>query len=188
MVRSDEEPAPLAPGAIAPEFTLRSTPEQEVSLSDFRGQPVVLVFYPADWSPVCTDELVLYQELMPELKKHGAQVLGISCDGVWCHLAFAKDRHLRFPLLSDFHPKGAVSKQYQAYVESQGVSSRSLFVIDPDGTIAWSYRSPIGVNPGVDGVLRALEEISDRRSKGRKSDEPDSQVRVGGQPDRPGFA
>ena len=99
----------LKPGVQAPDFSLSTTPDQKVSLSEFRGQPVVLVFYPADWSPVCSDQLGLYNELKPEFSEFEAQIIGISVDGVWCHLAFSKDRKLRFPLLADFEPKGAGS-------------------------------------------------------------------------------
>jgi peroxiredoxin len=155
-------PAPLEPGTRAPEFRLRSTPEQTVSPSDFAGQPVILAFYPADWSPVCSDQMVLYQELMPEFKKHNAQLIGISVDSVWCHLAFARDRNLRFPLLADFEPKGAVSRLHHAYRDGDGYSERALFAIDPEGLVYWSYLSPVGVNPGADGILRALESMADR--------------------------
>jgi peroxiredoxin len=153
----------LEPGIQAPDFRLPTTPEQKVSLSDFLGQPVVLIFYPADWSPVCSDQLVLYQEVMPEFKRYDAQLLGISCDQVWCHLAFARDRHLRFPLLADFEPKGEVSKSYNAYRYDDGYSERALVVIDPEGKVHWSYLSPVGINPGADGILRALEEIAAQR-------------------------
>jgi peroxiredoxin len=156
--------APLAPGTKAPDFRLRTTPEQMVSPTDFLGQPVVLAFYPADWSPVCSDQMVLYQELTPEFKRHNAQVLGISVDGVWCHLAFARERNIRFPLLADFEPKGAASRAYHAYREGDGYSERALFVLDPEGAVAWSYLSPVGVNPGADGILRALEELSRRKT------------------------
>jgi len=144
---------------VAPDFTLRSTPDQSVSLSEFRGQPVVLVFYPEDWSPVCSDQLGLYQELLPEFQRLGAELVGISVDGIWSHLAFAKDRNLHFPLLADFEPKGEVSRRYQVYRSSDGTSERALYVIDSDGIVHWSYVSPVGVNPGADGILRALEEL-----------------------------
>ncbi len=150
----------VAVGEIAPEFSLHSTPDQLVSLTDFRGQPVVLVFYPADWSPVCGDQAALYNELMPEFKKFNAEVLGISVDGPWCHLAFAKDRKLTFPLLSDFEPKGNVAQLFGVYRKSEGVCERALFVIDAEGVIRWSYVSPIGVNPDADGILKALEECA----------------------------
>jgi peroxiredoxin len=145
---------------MAPGFTLRVTPDQFLSLGDLAGRPVVLALYPADWSPVCGDQMALYNEILPEFHKHDAELLGISVDGAWCHQAFAKDRRLHFPLLADFHPKGAVAMAYGAYRESEGVSERALFVIDRNGMIAWSYCSPIAVNPGADGILDALEKLS----------------------------
>jgi peroxiredoxin len=149
----------LQPGTRAPDFTLPATPDQLLSLADFRGRPVILAFYPEDFSPVCSDQLALYQELMPEFQKFDAQLLGISVDGVWCHLAFAKDRNLRFPLLADFEPKGEVSRMYQAYRDGDGTSERALYVIDGEGIVRWSYVSPVGLNPGADGILRALEDL-----------------------------
>jgi peroxiredoxin len=153
----------LGPGTPAPDFRLKTTPDQSVSLSELRGQPVILTFYPADWSPVCGDQVVLYNELLPEFRRFNAELLGISVDGIWCHLAFAKDRKLRFPLLSDFEPKGAVARSYGAYRYQDGFSERALFVIDPEGTIHWSYVSPIGVNPGADGILTALESLASKK-------------------------
>jgi peroxiredoxin len=107
--------------------------------------------------------MVLYQELMPEFERYDAALLGISVDGVWCHLAFARHRNIRFPFLSDFEPKGEVSRMYRAYREGEGTSERALFVLDREGVIYWSYVSPVGVNPGADGILRALEELAERR-------------------------
>lgn len=150
---------PLKKGTKAPEFSLKDTPDQKVALSDLKGRPVILVFYPADFSPVCGDELALLNEILPEFQKHNAQLLGISVDNVWCHLAFAKDRNLHFPLLSDFHPKGEVSKLYNSYREQDGESERALYLIDNDGIIAWGYISPVGINPGADGILKALEDL-----------------------------
>ena len=152
----------LEPGTKAPDFSLQTTPDQKVSLRDFRGQKLVLTFYPADWSPVCSDQLAVYNELLPEFRRLGAEVLGISVDGVWCHLAFAKDRKLHFPLLADFEPKGAVARAYRVYRDGEGISERALFVIDGEGMIRWSYVSPIGVNPGADGILEALESLQRR--------------------------
>ena len=149
----------LQAGTIAPDFTLNVTPDQNLSLREFRGRPVILAFYPADWSPVCGDQMSLYNEILPEFRKHGAELLGISVDGVWCHAAFAKDRKLHFPLLSDFEPKGEVARQYGVY-RKEGVCERALFVLDKNGMIAWSYCSPIAVNPGADGILDALEELA----------------------------
>jgi peroxiredoxin len=149
----------LQAGTPAPDFSLLVTPDQRISLSDFSGRPVILAFYPADWSPVCGDQMVLYNEILSEFRKHHAELLGISVDGAWCHGAFAAQRKLHFPLLADFEPKGAVSKQYGAYREQEGTSERALFVIDGEGMIRWSYLSPVGVNPGADGILEALESL-----------------------------
>jgi peroxiredoxin len=153
----------LTPKTPAPNFTLNATPDQKVSLSDFRGKPVVLAFYPADWSPVCGDQMALYNEILPEFHRHQATLIGISVDGAWCHAAFAANRKLHFPLLSDFEPKGAVAQAYGAYRPIEGTTERALFVIDEQGLIHWSYLSPVGVNPGADGILEALESLSKRR-------------------------
>jgi peroxiredoxin len=120
---------------------------------------VILAFYPEDWSPVCSDQMALYQEVLPEFQRFNAELLGISVDGIWCHLAFARDRNLRFPLLADFEPKGEVSRAYDAYRAGDGTSERALYVIDGQGIVHWSYLSPVGVNPGADGILRALESL-----------------------------
>jgi peroxiredoxin len=151
---------PLKPGTVAPDFSLPSTPDQRVSLSELRGRPVVLVFYPADWSPVCSDQLGLYNELLPEFSESDAQIIGISVDGIWCHLAFTKERKLRIPLLSDFEPKGAVARSYGVYNDKAGESERALFVVGSDGVIRWSYVSRVGINPGANGILSALESLS----------------------------
>jgi len=150
----------LPPGSAAPDFKLRVTPDQFLSLSELRGRRVVIAFYPADWSPVCGDQMTLYNQVLPEIRDRGAELLGVSVDGVWCHQAFAKDRNLHFPLLSDFEPKGAVAGSYGAYREGEGVAERALFVIDEQGVIAWSFRSAIAVNPGADGILDALDRMS----------------------------
>ena len=150
----------LPPGTTAPGFTLRVTPDQNLSLEEFRGRPVILAFYPADWSPVCGDQMTLYNQVRPIFQKHGADVLGISVDGAWCHKAFAEQRNLHLPLLADFEPKGAVAKRYGAYRDGDGVCERALFVIDRNGSVFWSYCSPIAVNPGADGILDALERLA----------------------------
>ena len=154
----------LQPGITAPDFTLRTTPNQSISLNQYRGNPVILVFYPADFSPVCGDEMTLFNELLPEFQRLNAEVMGISVDGVWCHLAFSKEKNLKIPLLTDFEPKGEVAKKYGVYRKKDGIAERALFLLDKDGIIRYSYVSPIGVNPGADGVLKALESIS--QSKG----------------------
>jgi peroxiredoxin len=150
----------LPAGTAAPPFTLKSTPDQSYALSDFRGRPVVLAFYPADWSPVCGEQIALYNEMREEFATYGAQVLGISVDGVWCHKAYVEARRIHFPLLSDFEPKGEVSRRYGAYDERNGISKRALFVLDGNGMIRWSYLSPADVNPGADGIFRALDDLT----------------------------
>ena len=157
---SEQQSTPLPAGTPAPDFALSSTPDQKLSLSDFRGRPAILVFYPEDWSPVCSDQLALYQELLPEFQRYDAQLVGISVDGIWSHVAFAKDRNLHFPLLADFEPKGEVARTYGVYRQQDGTSERALYVIDGDGVVRWSYVSPVGINPGADGILHALEELS----------------------------
>jgi peroxiredoxin len=120
---------------------------------------VILAFYPADWSPVCGDQMALYNQILPEFRDRGAELLGLSVDGAWCHQAFAEHRNLHFPLLADFEPKGAVARSYGAYRDAEGVAERALFVIDENGVIAWSHCSPIAVNPGADGILDALDRM-----------------------------
>ena len=149
----------LPAGTQAPDFSLHVTPDQQLSLNELRGRPVVLAFYPADWSPVCGDQMALYNEILPEFRKFNAELLGISVDGVWCHEAFTQNRKLRFPLLADFEPKGDVARKYNAFRNGEGVCERALFVIDKDGIIRWSYCSPVAVNPGADGILDALEKL-----------------------------
>ena len=156
---SNSHPSVLSPGTQAPDFTLRCTPGQSVSLREFRGQPVILAFYPADWSPVCGDQMTLYNEVLEEFQAFQAELLGLSVDGAWCHAAYARQNKLHFPLLADFEPKGAVARAYGVYDEKDGTSERALFVIDSDGIIHWSYVSPTGVNPGANGILSALEDL-----------------------------
>ena len=156
---------PLPAGTPAPDFSLHSTPDQAVSLSEFKGRPVIMAFYPADWSPVCSDQMALYNEVLEEFGRFDAELLGISVDGIWCHLAFAHDRKLHFPLLSDFEPKGEIARRYGVYRDHDGTSERALFVIDREGVVSWSYCSPVGVNPGADGILRALEALPAKAAK-----------------------
>ena len=151
--------APLQPGTRAPDFSLSAAPGQRVTLSELTG-PVVLIFYPADWSPVCSDELSMFESAHSLFSDRGAQLLGIAVDGVWSHVAFKADRKLTFPLLADFHPKGEVARSYGVYRDQDGVTERALFVLDAEHDVAWSYVSPIGISPGVDGAPRAVEELS----------------------------
>ena len=155
----------LKEGTAAPDFQLHSTPDQRVSLSDFRGRNVVLLFYPADWSPVCGDELALFNEILPLLRKHNTELLGISVDNIWSHVAFEQARKFRFQLLSDFEPKGEIAKIYGAYRIQEGFCERALFLIDGNGVVRWSYLSPVGVNPGAEGLLDALENLPAQERK-----------------------
>ena len=149
----------LAAGTRAPEFTAPVTPDQKLSLSELRGRRVILAFYPADWSPVCGDQMTLYNLVLPEFRKLGAELLGISVDGVWCLQAYSREYKLHFPLIADFHPKGEIARSYGAYRENDGFADRALFIVDEQGFITWSYCSPIAVNPGADGILDALEKM-----------------------------
>jgi peroxiredoxin len=149
----------LSAGTPAPDFTLPKSPDAKLRLADTRGHPVILAFYPADWSPVCGDELGVFNEVLPEFQRYGAELLGISVDSVWCHKAYASARKFEFTLLADFEPKGAVSRAFGAYRAQDGFSERALFVVDAAGIIRWSYLSPVGVNPGADGILAALEAL-----------------------------
>jgi peroxiredoxin len=174
-MRSDESTGPSSSGIVqegtpAPDFELYTTPDQRISLRDLRGRPVILAFYPADWSPVCGDQLALYNEILAEFQRFNAELLGISVDGIWCHRAFAHDRKLHFPLLSDFEPKGAVAKAYGAYRAQDGTAERALIVIDGEGIIRWSYLSPVGINPGADGILAALEHLNKTEKEHRHDD------------------
>lgn len=154
----------LGAGTPAPDFSLPATPGRALRLSQLRGRPVVLAFYAADWSPVCSGQMALYNEMLDEFAAFRAQLVAISVDGVWCHAAYARHRRRRFPLSSDFEPKDAVSRRYGAYRESDGYSERALFVVDEAGVIRWSYCSPLGVNPGADGILSALESLASGRA------------------------
>jgi len=152
-------PPLLEPGTAAPDFTLVDQSGDALNITEQRGKPVVLAFYPADWSPVCGDQMALYNEVLPLFSDLGALMVGISVDSHWCHAAFAENRRLRFRLLADFEPKGAVARAFGAYREGDGTAERALFVIDAAGVIRWSYLSPIEINPGADGILAALESL-----------------------------
>jgi peroxiredoxin len=152
----------LPAGVVAPDFTLPATPDQQLSLAELRGRPVILTFHPADWSPVCGNQMALYNEILAEFRRFDAELLGISVDSVWCHAALAHGRGLRFPLLADFEPKGGMAKRYGVDRFDDGTSERALFVLDANGVIRWSYVSPIGINPGADGIVRALESLKDK--------------------------
>ncbi len=155
---------PRQSGSSAPAFSLPASGGSDeaitLSLGDYRGRPLVIAFYPADWSPVCGDQMALYNQILPEFQRYGAELVGVSVDGPYCHQAFAENRRLRFPLLSDFEPKGQMARDYGVYRAADGTSERALFVIDADGVIRWSYVSPVDINPGADHILRELSALA----------------------------
>jgi peroxiredoxin (alkyl hydroperoxide reductase subunit C) len=149
----------IAPGQPAPDFILRDQDGRKVSLSDLRGRTVLLVFYPNDFSPVCTDQLNVYQEVLGELEERGVSLFGVSIDSTFVHKAFQEHLGISFPLLSDFHPKGEVARAYGVYVEERGHPERALVMVGPDGTVAWSYVAPTPLEiPGANLIFDALDQ------------------------------
>lgn len=149
----------IEPGTPAPDFALPDQDGKEVSLADLRGQTTVLVFYPLDFSPVCTDQLNVYQEVVGELEARGVKLYGVSVDSAFAHKAFQRHLGITIPLLADFHPKGEVARKFGVWVEDHGVAARALVMIDPDGVVRWSYRSPSPLEiPGVNLIFDALEQ------------------------------
>lgn len=155
----------LEKGTKAPDFELFSEPDKKMGLKDYRGKILIIAFYPADWSPVCSDELAIFNESLKLFEQYQASIIGISVDSKWCHAAFKKARNIHFPLLADFEPKGEVSRKFQSYNDSKGNSKRSLFIIDASGMVAWSYLSPDSENPGAEGILEALENLKNQKQK-----------------------
>ena len=153
----------LAKNDVAPNFELHATPDQKFALHELSGRNVILAFYPADWSPVCGDQMTLYNEMLKYFKKYNADLLGISVDSKWCHSAFRRDRKLHYSLLADYEPKGETAMRYGVYNRKEGISERALFVINGHGIITWSYLSPVAINPGADGILDALDEIQSNK-------------------------
>lgn len=148
-------------GTRAPDFTLEDQDQNEVSLSDFAGTKLVIAFYPADFSSVCTAQLSIYQEVIEEIEERGAKLIGISVDSVFSHKALQEELGLSIPLLSDFHPKGEVARAYGALIEKRGHTNRSLVLIDEDGTVAFSMAAPTPLEiPGANVIFDALEETS----------------------------
>jgi peroxiredoxin len=144
-------------GQQAPDFSLRNQDGEKVSLSDYRGRKVMLVFYPGDFSPVCGDQLSIYQEVKPEIEAKGVELVGISVDGFFAHKAFQEKLGIDTTLLSDFEPKGEVARAYGSYVEKMGFANRTLVLVDEDGVVAWTYESPNpGEFPGANVIFDAL--------------------------------
>ena len=156
--------AALEVGTKAPDFELKAAQGDNVRLSDLlaEGRYVTLAFYPAAWSPVCGDEMTLFQEFLDEFEALNTRLAGISVDNVWAVQAWAQTKGITFPLLCDFHPKGAVAEQY-GVMRDDGVTERALFVVDPEGTVRYSYVSPITENPGVDRLFDVLEELEEEQ-------------------------
>ncbi len=148
----------IEPGTPAPDFTLPDQDGKEVSLSDLEGRTTVLVFYPLDFSPVCTNQLNVYQEVLPELAEKGAQLYGVSVDSAFAHKAFQERLGISIPLLADFHPKGEVAKAYGVYIDGRGHTQRALVMIGEDLTVTWSHQAPTPLEiPGANLIFDALE-------------------------------
>jgi peroxiredoxin len=149
----------IQPGEPAPDFTLPNHKGEQVSLSDFRGRKLMLVFYPSDFSPVCSDQLSIYQEVLGQIEGAGVQLLGVSVDSSWTHRAFRKQLGLDIPLLADFHPKGEMSRRYGVYIDDFGTSNRSLVLIDEKGAVRWVHESPsVTEIPGPNLIFDAVAE------------------------------
>ncbi len=157
--RVHDRTKPLVAGTQAPAFALRASPHRVITPADYQGQRLVLIFYIADWHPVCSAQLALYQELLPDLHRLGAEIVGVSADHLWSHAAFARSHGLSFPLLSDNLPRGKVARSYCVYTPRTGACCRAVFVIDGDGIIRWSAAFPEAINPGADGIFTALETL-----------------------------
>jgi len=136
----------VAPGTPAPEFTFRTGEGEEFTRADLVGQPTILVFYPFAFSPVCTDQLQIYEEVLPEIAAKGARIFGVSTDALYSQTAFAEKLGITIPQLSDFEPKGAGSRAFGAYFEPGGMTNRAIVVTDAEGVVRWSFE---GENPGV---------------------------------------
>lgn len=147
----------IAVGEQAPDFTLQDQDGEEVSLSGYRGRKVLLVFYPLDFSPVCSDQLSIYQEVKPELSEKGVELVGISVDSKWAHKAFQEKLGIDTTLLADFEPKGEVARAYDSYIDAAGIANRTLVLVDEDGVVAWTYESPSpGEFPGANVIFDGL--------------------------------
>jgi peroxiredoxin (alkyl hydroperoxide reductase subunit C) len=147
----------IAVGEPAPDFTLRNQDGEKVSLADFKGRKVLLVFYPLDFSPVCSDQLSIYQEVKPEISEKGVELIGISIDSAYAHKAFQEKLGIDTTLLSDFEPKGEVARAYGSYIDGAGIANRTLVLVDAEGTVAWTYESPNpGEFPGANVIFDAL--------------------------------
>jgi peroxiredoxin len=147
----------IEPGTPAPDFTLPDQDGNTISLEDLKGQTTVLAFYPLDFSPICTDQLSVYQEVLSDLEAAGAKLYGISVDSAFCHKAFREHLNLTIPLLADFHPKGEMSSKFGVYSDKHGCTARALVLIDPEGVVRWTHKSPSPLEiPGANLIFDAL--------------------------------
>jgi peroxiredoxin len=149
----------IAVGQAAPEFTLRDQDQNDVKLSDYRGKNVVILFYPLDWSPVCTDEHACFMSSIGDFDKLNAQVLGLSVDSTWSHKAFAEKMNVSYPLLADFHPRGAVADKFGVYHPDKGITGRAIAVIDKNGKVAWWKDYGFGEAPDKKEVAAQLAKL-----------------------------
>lgn len=149
----------IAVGQPAPDFTLKDQNQKDVKLSEYRGKKVVIVFYPLDWSPVCTNEHTCFVSDLRQFEKLNAQVLGLSVDSVWSHKAFAEKLGIRYPLLADFQPRGAVAEKFGVYLADKGITGRAIAIVDKTGKIAWLKNYEILTVPDMDEVSQALSKI-----------------------------
>jgi mycoredoxin-dependent peroxiredoxin len=150
----------ISVGAAAPDFVLKDQSQKEVKLSDFKGKRVVLIFYPLDWSPICTNEHACFVNDLKSFEKLDAQVLGLSVDSVWSHKAFAQKMGIQYPLLADFHPRGAVADKFGAYLADKGITGRAIAIIDRAGKVAWYKNYDIPVVPDLKEVSEALAKVN----------------------------
>jgi peroxiredoxin len=157
----EEHIVSLSVGQTAPDFTLKDQNQKEIKLSDFAGKKrVVLMFYPLDWSPTCTQEHACFVNDMKNFDTLDAEVLGVSVDSVWSHKAYAEKMGIKYSLLADFHPKGAMSEKYGVYLGEKGITGRSIIIIDKQGKVAWAKNYDIPVVPDVKEVATALQSVN----------------------------
>jgi len=150
----------ISVGQTAPDFTLPNQDKKEVRLSDFGGKRnVVLMWYPLDWSPTCTSEHMCFVNDMKQFETLDAEVLGVSVDSVWSHKAFAEKLRIKYSLLADFHPRGAMSEKYGMYLADKGITGRAIAIVNKAGKIAWFKNYDIPVVPDLQEVAAALSQV-----------------------------
>jgi mycoredoxin-dependent peroxiredoxin len=154
-----QQSQPLARGSTAPAFKLQATPDQSLSLEECIGSPLVLIFYPLDWSPVCSNEHACFVNDLKQFEKLNAQVLGLSVDSVWSHKAFADKLGIQYPLLADFQPRGSVADKFGVYLADKGITGRAIAIIDKTGKVAWFKDFGIPNVPDMKEVSQALEQL-----------------------------